>query len=138
MTRRQGTTKPRRGPAEPAAIPQFALYGEAPAPVQETLHIEEVHARSRLYEWRIRPHVHRGLYQIVWLYSGGAGIEMDEWSGTVDGPAAIVAPPGVVHGFRFAPETDGLVLTLSARFLVEGEFPRRRNRSVLFFLPAPS
>ncbi|MCY1543138.1 4-hydroxyphenylacetate catabolism regulatory protein HpaA [compost metagenome] len=38
------------------------------------------------------------------------------------GPAAIVVPPGVVHGFVFAPETDGRVLTLSARFLVEGEF----------------
>jgi AraC family transcriptional activator of pobA len=35
---------------------------------------------------------------------------------------AIVVPPGVVHGFKFAPDTDGLVLTCSTRFLLEGEF----------------
>jgi AraC family transcriptional activator of pobA len=49
-------------------------------------------------------------------------VALDEWVQRVQGPAAIVVPPGVVHGFRFAPGTDGLVLTLSARFLVEGEF----------------
>jgi AraC family transcriptional activator of pobA len=49
-------------------------------------------------------------------------VVLDEWRASVTGPSAIVVPPGVVHGFVFAPETDGLVLTLSARFLVEGEF----------------
>jgi AraC family transcriptional regulator, transcriptional activator of pobA len=66
--------------------------------------------------------VHQGLYQILWLAAGSAEVVLDEWRATVQGPAAIVVPPGVVHGFRFAPETDGRVLTLSARFLVEGEF----------------
>jgi AraC family transcriptional activator of pobA len=105
-----------------SAIPRFALYGEAASPGQEMLHIEEVQSRSRLYHWEIEPHVHQGLYQVLWLQQGAAEVELDEWREKVVGPAAIVVPPGVVHGFRFAPETDGLVLTLSARFLVEGEF----------------
>jgi AraC family transcriptional regulator, transcriptional activator of pobA len=127
---------PRRASAG-AAIPRFALYGEAPAPQQETLHIEEIQSRSRLYQWEIRPHVHQGLYQILWLHRGRANVEMDEWSGKVEGPAAIVAPPGVVHGFRFTPETEGLVLTLSARFLVEGEFPAAAEAfRTLFLAPA--
>ncbi len=123
---------PERGPAQavraprPAhvdqAIPSFALYGEAAQPGQEMLHIEEVQSRSRLYHWEIEPHVHQGLYQVLWLYQGSAEVGLDEQRETVQGPAAIVVPPGVVHGFRFAPDTDGLVLTLSARFLVEGEF----------------
>lgn len=113
------TRPPRR---QPAVIPRFALYGEAATPGQEMLHIEDVQSRSRLYHWEIEPHVHQGLYQILWLQRGSAEVVLDEWRASVTGPAAIVAPPGVVHGFVFAPETDGLVLTLSARFLVEGDF----------------
>jgi len=105
-----------------STIPSFALYGEAAAPGQELLHIEEVQSRSRLYHWEIAPHVHHGLYQVLWLQRGAAEVALDEWVQQVQGPAAIVAPPGVVHGFRFAPDTDGLVLTLSPRLLVEGEF----------------
>ncbi|MEK9804138.1 MAG: AraC family ligand binding domain-containing protein, partial [Curvibacter sp.] len=105
-----------------STIPSFALYGEAAAPGQELLHIEAVASRSRLYHWEISPHRHQGLYQVLWLQRGVAEVVLDEWVQKVQGPAAIVVPPGVVHGFRFAPGTDGLVLTLSARFLVEGEF----------------
>ncbi len=105
-----------------STIPSFALYGETAAPGEELLHIEEVQSRSRLYHWEISPHVHQGLYQVLWLQQGAAQVALDEWVQRVQGPAAIVVPPGVVHGFRFAPGTDGLVLTLSARFLVEGEF----------------
>src|SRR5271165_4810993 len=60
---------------------------------------------------------------------------LDEWRGAVEGPAAVVAPPGVVHGFRFTPETDGLVLTFSARFLVEGEAQSSRAFRALFLAP---
>jgi AraC family transcriptional activator of pobA len=126
--------KPKIAPARPAskgaaravkraiAIPTFALYGETATPGQEMLHIEEVQSRSRLYHWEIEPHVHHGLYQVLWVQRGAADVVLDERREAVQGPAAIVVPPGVVHGFRFAPDTDGLVLTLSARFLVEGEF----------------
>lgn len=109
-------TKPSHG------VPSFALYGEIAEPGGEMLHIEEVQSRSRLYRWEIEPHVHHGLYQVLWLQRGRASLVLDEWRGEVEGPAAIVVPPRVVHGFRFAPGTDGLVLTLSARFLVEGDF----------------
>lgn len=105
-----------------AVIPRFALYGEPAQPGAELLHIEDLQSRSRLYHWEIDAHIHQGLYQIVWLSSGTADVRLDEWRAPVHGPSAIVVPPGVVHGFRFAPDTDGHVLTLSARFLVEGEF----------------
>lgn len=103
-------------------IPAFALYGETASVAPEMLHIEEVLSRSQLYQWEIEPHVHRGLYQVLWLNRGSAEVLLDERREPVSAPAAVVVPPGAVHGFRFAPETDGLVLTLSARFLVEGEF----------------
>lgn len=118
------------------AIPRFSLYGEPARPGAELLHIEEVQSRSRLYHWEIDAHVHQGLYQILWLARGSAQVMLDEWRSRVEGPTAVVVPPGVVHGFRFEPETDGLVLTLSARFLVEGEFEDIGNAfRVLFSAP---
>ena len=117
------TRQKARPPGAEAAIPHFALYGEAPAPQRDILHIEDVQSRSRLYRWEIKPHVHRGLYQVLWLREGQAEVVLDEWRGAIEGPATIVAPPGVAHGFRFAPGTDGHVLTLSARFLMEGDYP---------------
>ncbi|MFD0668420.1 helix-turn-helix domain-containing protein [Ramlibacter sp. MAHUQ-53] len=104
-------------------VPTFALYGEPLAgPGQELLHVEAVQSRSRLYRWEIDTHVHQGLYQVVWIAQGGAQVVLDAQREAVQGPAAIVVPPGVVHGFRFAPGTDGTVLTLSPRFLLEGDF----------------
>jgi AraC family transcriptional activator of pobA len=127
----------RRGgaPERPAAIPSFALYGEAPAPEREILHIEEVQSRSRLYQWEIQPHVHQRLYQTLWLMSGRAEAVLDERRSAIEGPAAVIVTPGVVHGFRFAPETDGLVLTFSARFLVEGEAQSSGAFRALFSAP---
>jgi AraC family transcriptional regulator, transcriptional activator of pobA len=125
-------------PRPPAAIPSFALYGEAPAPAQERLHIETIQSRSRLYQWEIRPHVHQGLCQILWVQRGRAKVTLDEVCEAVEGPAAIATPPGVVHGYQFSPGTDGLVLTFSVRFLVEGEPPSAREAFKTLFLKPSS
>ncbi|WP_249115580.1 helix-turn-helix domain-containing protein [Azoarcus sp. L1K30] len=103
------------------AIPAFSLYGEIGIPTLEMLHIEEIESRSSLYQWEIDPHLHSGLYQVVWVGQGSALVTLDEWREEALGPAAVVIPPGVVHGFQFAPGTQGVVLTVNARFLVEGE-----------------
>lgn len=108
--------------AKKVVIPAFALYGEDVVSGKEVLHIEEVRARSSLYQWEISPHIHRGLYQLLWVQSGALDVQLDATVQQVQGPVAIVVPPGVVHGFKFARDTDGLVLTLSERFMVEGEF----------------
>ena len=116
-------SRPRTAAARKLApIPSFALYGESAQPGQELLHIEEVRSRSRLYRWEIQPHRHQGLYQVLWVWSGQARIWLDDQRLEAAGPVAVVLPPGVVHGFRFSPMTDGLVLTLSPRLLVEGDF----------------
>lgn len=109
-------------PGDPDRIPTFSLYGEVTTLGQEMLHIEDVQSRSQLYQWEIEPHLHQGLYQVLWLYRGSAVVTLDGRRHRVPGPAAIVLPPGVVHGFRFEQGTEGMVLTLSARFLLEGEF----------------
>jgi AraC family transcriptional activator of pobA len=105
-----------------SSIPAFALYGEKAVPGQELLHIEDVQSRSSIYQWEISAHVHQGLYQVLWVQSGSVELALDDVARSLTGPLVVVVPPGVVHGFRFAPGTDGLVLTLSARFMVEGDF----------------
>jgi len=110
-----------RGKRGGETIPRFALYGEAPGPTPDPLHIEEVRSRSRLYQWEIEPHVHAGLHQIIWINRGWVEAALDERRETVLSPAAIFIPPNVVHGFRFAIDTDGFVLTLSAGFAMEGD-----------------
>lgn len=115
--------------ASPAAstaarrIPVFALYGEPGAPGAEMLHIEAIQSRSALYQWEIEAHAHHGLHQVVWLRAGPAEVWLDEVRQRCQGPLAIVIPPGAVHAFRFAPASDGHVLTLSPRLLVEGDAP---------------
>ena len=106
----------------PAGLPAFALYGEAVAPGEESLHIEEIESRSRLYRWEIAPHVHHGLYQVLWITAGAADVRLDERRLAVEGPAAVLVPPGIAHGFRFAHGTRGWVLTLSPRFLADADF----------------
>lgn len=108
-------------PRPAAAVPAFALYGEAGAPALDMLHVESLQSRSRLYRWSIDAHVHHGLYQLIWLQCGPAEVRLDDLHRTCRGPALIVVPPTAVHGFRFEADTEGQVLTLSPRSLLEGD-----------------
>ncbi|MFM6853746.1 MAG: helix-turn-helix domain-containing protein [Sphingopyxis sp.] len=122
--------------------PLFALYGEpggndAPAFV----HIETIRARSARHSWEIQPHRHAGFYQLLLLNHGRADVHMDGLFQTIAAPALMVAPPQVVHGFRFVPDSEGAVLTLSADFAHRAARPddplwRALGRAHIVPLPA--
>jgi AraC family transcriptional activator of pobA len=100
------------------AIPRFFLYGEPPRDAEERfVHVETVADRSRLYDWRIRPHAHRDLHQILIISSGGGDMQAETDSYAFRAPALLVVPAGVVHGFVFASETEGYVVTLADTLL---------------------
>lgn len=121
---RPPTIRGRRADRAPASIPHFTLYGEpGGGDAVDLLHVEEIQSRSRLYHWEIDAHVHVGHHQLLWLRQGQASVALDESRISLQAPAAVAIPPGVVHAFRFAPDTDGHVLTLSTRALVEGDPP---------------
>jgi AraC family transcriptional activator of pobA len=46
---------------------------------------------------------------------------LDERRSEGQGPLAIAIPPAVAHAFHCSPQTKGVVLTLDARRLAEGE-----------------
>ena len=96
-------------------IPQYFLYGEATHDVDERfLHMESIAERSRLHDWKIRPHAHKDLHHLV-LVSCGSGIFHVEGSANSFAQTAFISVPmACVHGFDFKPGTDGWVLTASS------------------------
>jgi AraC family transcriptional regulator, transcriptional activator of pobA len=97
-----------------AAIPRFFLYGEPPRDADERfLHVETIADRSRLYEWRIRPHAHRDLHQLLVIFTGGGEMQAETQRYAFQAPTLLIVPAGVVHGFAFTPETEGYVVTLA-------------------------
>lgn len=100
------------------AVPHFFLYGEAPRDVDDRfLHLEPLDDRSRPNRWSIRPHVHAGLHQVLHLPEGGGVMRAEAETIPFASPCLLLVPAGTAHGFRFAAETAGTVLTLSDRYL---------------------
>jgi AraC family transcriptional activator of pobA len=98
----------------PRRIPNFFLYGEAPHESDEQLlHVETIEFRSVRHHWKIRPHVHRTLHQLIFVMSG-RGVSLAEGARMEYGPPAlIVVPAGTVHGFEFEAGTHGFVVSMT-------------------------
>lgn len=95
-------------------IPQFALYGEeTPSHALEFVHIEDIHERSSRNGWVIKPHRHMHLFQILCMRSGEMDMRLDDTTQKLSGSWVVAIPPGVVHGFRFRPDTQGVVLSIA-------------------------
>jgi AraC family transcriptional activator of pobA len=95
-------------------IPSFFLYGEAPRRDDEpTLHVEPIEFRSAPHHWKISPHVHRTLHQLI-LVLHGRGVSVAEGAMVAYAPPAlIVVPAGTVHGFEFEAGTEGFVMSMT-------------------------
>src|SRR5262249_27896531 len=93
-----------------AAIPRFFLYGEPPRdPGERFVHVETIADRSRVHDWRIQPHAHRDLHQLLVISSGGGEMEAETQRQEFRAPALLIVPAGIVHGFSFAEDTEGYV-----------------------------
>lgn len=96
-------------------VPTFSLYGEAHTAVsREFIHIEEISARSAARNWQIDTHTHAGLLQLLFIFSGTARVLLDSQESDYASPLAVVIPPGVIHAFKFMPQTEGYVLTMDS------------------------
>ena len=99
--------------AATAAIPSYVLYGEPyGSRFPDCLHCETISERSRLHDWHIRPHRHRGLHQFLWIAQGAVVVLADISRHTLQAPAAVMNAPTAVHGFEFEPDTEGYVVTV--------------------------
>ncbi|WP_067101027.1 helix-turn-helix domain-containing protein [Marinomonas atlantica] len=99
-------------------IPQFGLYGEGRwIDHPDFVHIEDIAARSSHLGWHIKAHQHTQLVQLLLLKSGSVQLQLDTQTRFLEGCWGIIIPPGTVHSFRFAPQTDGRVLSISDALL---------------------
>ena len=95
-------------------VPRFFLYGEeSDSNNSEFVHVETIAARSETRGWRIKPHRHGKLFQILVLDSGNAEISLDNKKIHVNNASVIAIPTGVVHGFVFSPNTEGYVVSIA-------------------------
>ena len=117
-------------------IPTFLLYGEPPHDDEERLlHAETIEFRSARHHWKIRPHVHRSLHQLIFVLRGQGISHAEGAMVTFRPPAMICVPAGTVHGFDFEPSTSGFVMSMTDDFTREVSL-REPGIGVLFKDPA--
>lgn len=115
-------------PSAAKTISHYGLFGEAGDEADpEFIHIEDIRTRSRLYDWRITPHAHPRMFQMVYMVSGGGEVWLDGTAHPLTAPCAACVPGGVVHAFSFQPETVGWVLTVSELLLIDARYRRSRK-----------
>jgi AraC family transcriptional activator of pobA len=94
-------------------IPSYVLYGEPSGNAfPDCVHSERVSERSRLHDWTIRPHRHRGLHQFFWIAKGSVVVTSETSERALRAPALIMNAPMSVHGFKWEAESDGYVVTV--------------------------
>lgn len=100
------------------AIPFYDLYGEAFIRQEPNVaHVEDIATRSRGLGWEIAPHRHNRLSQIIAVFDGQWTVDLDDSHHELHGNWLVLIPAGVVHGFHFASNTQGFVLSLNDSLL---------------------
>lgn len=126
-------------------VPVFTLYGEQHTEeTAEFIHIEPIASRSRSLGWQIRPHRHGRMLQCIFIFAGSVTTHLDDEHYDSEAPCCIAIPPGMVHSFNFAPETEGLVLTVAENLIINDDQDRARpyfehllnQAEVIEFLPS--
>ena len=97
-------------------IPNYALYGVQAEPGwQSWFDFEWIPQRSRPYNWKIRPHQHDALIQILYLTQGTGEVLIDHTKNQFTAPCLVWIPAQTVHGFNFSEDVDGPVITAAQR-----------------------
>ena len=93
-------------------ILSFSLFGES-AHLPDVMHCETIAERSVLHDWEFEPHRHARLHQVLLIESGGGTAQLEGRVLPLRPMSLVNVPPGHVHGFSFAPGTQGYVATLA-------------------------
>lgn len=95
-------------------IEHHRLYGEPVRHVEPRfVHVEPIRERSGSHHWRIAPHTHHGLHQLLLVSEGGGAMNGEGTAFAITTPAVLVIPADTVHGFAFEPGTDGWVISIA-------------------------
>ena len=105
------------------------LYGDNTySPVSDFIHHEPLEAKSKMYNWEIKEHLHTDLAQLF-VIENGDGILISEKKETIiTGPSIIFIPTNTLHGFTFQDDIKGEVITF-ADFFIENKYDFQSSRS---------
>ncbi len=96
-------------------VPDYRLYRETPREVAAFwIHSEPIPDRTHLHRWEISAHRHPALFQIFHVTKGSGEIVSGKTVTPFEAPCVLFIPPSAVHGFRFARDVDGEVVTALA------------------------
>jgi len=96
-------------------VPDYRLYRETPREASEFwIHCEPIPDRTHLHRWEISAHRHNKLFQIFHVTQGSGEIVDGRSVTRFEAPCVLFIPPSAVHGFRFARDVDGDVVTALA------------------------
>ena len=102
-------------PSRRPPVPNYRLYREKTGETGDFwLHCEAIRDRTLPHNYEIALHRHDTLFQIFLLTSGSGEISGDDTIRHIEAPCALLVPPDTVHGFSFARDVDGLVITALA------------------------
>lgn len=99
-------------------ILNYNLFGEQ-SDLPDVVHCETIEARSRLHDWEFAPHRHGNLHQVLLLERGRGTVGLDGVQSDLTPNSFVNVPVGTVHSYRFAPATQGHVLTIPSELLSE-------------------
>lgn len=118
------------------SIPFYDLYGEAFIRCEPNVaHVEDIATRSRGLGWEIAPHRHNRLSQIIAVFDGQWTVDLDDKHHELQGNWLVLVPAGVVHGFHFASNTQGFVLSLNDSLLASRGDATSSELSALVWTP---
>ena len=100
-------------PSPARIVPTYDFYGEPLVdPASAAVHYEGLRERSSRHDWTIRLHRHRRFAQIFLFRTPGVFVRVGDLDYHSRAPMVLFVPPQVAHGFRFAEDVSGDVLTL--------------------------
>jgi AraC family transcriptional activator of pobA len=113
-----GKPAPRKPVAKGPAIQSYNLFGEV-RDLPDVVHCETIASRSSLHDWRLAPHRHGRLHQVLLIARGGGEVTMENGRHPLRAMSVVNMPANHVHGYAFRPGTQGFVVTIATEILDE-------------------
>ncbi len=118
--KRRGSRAANLADTNASGVPSYFLYGFEEREFDgRLLHFERIEEQLAYHDWDAKPHLHKGLHQLMFFESGGGEILVEDRWHSFKAPVLFMVPQGMVHGFHFARDTAGPILTISEDFMRE-------------------
>lgn len=129
------------GSVSAAIVPRYVLYGEDGERPDWFVNVEHLDERCRERGWTIAPHTHPHFMQVMLCTHGGGDMTIEGETHAFRPGSVMIVPAFCIHGFRYADNTQGWVLTVANTYLADllhriPGFERVVGRPGVFDMPA--